>query len=411
MKHLLIYILLSSVLLAETIGDNERRRSQEHKFPGYFLVPFPYSLPGIGKGLGIVGISNNIKQTQTDLLATAFIGDVEGGGGGIKDFYLFDKRLKAEFFYQFFNKAQFQNYNKRGMDTKKNDYFILSVDKMEFLATRLTLSYYERMLEFYILNYYNRFKLGNITDIDGNIETKSDGNYASSSIYTSGFIFDYTDDRTDPRGGIRFETSVNYTPKKSKEKSKYYVWDRSVTGYIPVGRQSTIAVNYFRSDSILQEKGETDFYKVAEDISVKNCIQGSGKSCEDYVNNQIAENRYGTASSIGGRSRLRAYTEKRFFGAHTEFYGAEFRWNMTEEKSLFDLWFMKDMRTNVQTAFFYEVGSVADDIKDLGKTTRDSYGMGLRMLTGSGLVYRLDMATADEGSEVTMIINYPWEIF
>jgi len=72
---------------------------------------------------------------------------------------------------------------------------------------------------------------------------------------------------------------------------------------------------------------------------------------------------------------------------------------------------MKDIRTNIQTAFFYEKGSVAEKTADLGKIERSSYGAGIRMITASGLVYRFDVADGDEDFEVTVIINYPWELF
>ena len=72
---------------------------------------------------------------------------------------------------------------------------------------------------------------------------------------------------------------------------------------------------------------------------------------------------------------------------------------------------MKDIRTSIQSAFFYERGSVADDEKNLGENEKQSYGAGVRLITGSGLVYRFDIASGDEGYEYTMILNYPWELF
>jgi hypothetical protein len=50
-------------------------------------------------------------------------------------------------------------------------------------------------------------------------------------------------------------------------------------------------------------------------------------------------------------------------------------------------------------------------VADLGKAEAHSYGAGLRMVTASGLIYRLDGATGEEGFEMTMMINYPWEVF
>ena len=66
------------------------------------------------------------------------------------------------------------------------------------------------------------------------------------------------------------------------------------------------------------------------------------------------------------------------------------------------------MRTNVQLAFFAEMGRVAEKSDDLWGSYRSSYGVGIRMLTGSGIVYRMDIAAGDEGIEYTIIFSYPW---
>lgn len=62
-------------------------------------------------------------------------------------------------------------------------------------------------------------------------------------------------------------------------------------------------------------------------------------------------------------------------------------------------------------AFFYETGSVADHLDEPGSIMRSSYGAGFRIVTGSGLIFRADVATGSEGPATTMIIGYPWEIF
>ena len=41
---------------------------------------------------------------------------------------------------------------------------------------------------------------------------------------------------------------------------------------------------------------------------------------------------------------------------------------------------------------------------------RQSYGAGLRVVTASGLVYRLDLATGDEGPQPSVFFQYPWEL-
>ena len=181
-----------------------------------------------------------------------------------------------------------------------------------------------------------------------------------------------------------------------------------------MGKRSSWVFNYYRSDAHVLKEGETDYDLLADQMGLDCSVltdPSKQHECESVIHNTLAANKYGTASSLGGRSRLRSYSEGRFSGAHTQFYGTEFRWNLTEEVTPFDIGFMKDIRTGVQAALFYERGSVAELIGDLGQNERYSMGCGVRMVTASGLVYRLDGATGDEGFEMTIIINYPWEIF
>jgi len=89
--------------------------------------------------------------------------------------------------------------------------------------------------------------------------------------------------------------------------------------------------------------------------------------------------------------------------------GLEFRWNMTEESTPFDYLIWKDVRTGIQYAFFAELGTVSELNNDLWKETRYSVGTGVRLITGSGGVYRADIATGDEGAELIIIFDYPWQ--
>jgi hypothetical protein len=93
------------------------------------------------------------------------------------------------------------------------------------------------------------------------------------------------------------------------------------------------------------------------------------------------------------------------------FYGTEVRWTLTEEAHPFDIFIAKDVRTVLQVALFYELGSVSDLRNELGNLYRPSYGAGFRMVTASGIVLRADVATGREGIETTIIFGYPWESF
>jgi len=415
MRKLLLLLFLSSYLYAELFSDIQRRRDQFLKDFGYFAAPVPYSLPGIGEGLLLFGMANNIKKSQTDLMFNIISGDVGGYGFGIGDLYLIDKHLKVEILQSNLDKASVQSYSSRGMNSNEDDYLNIQIKKAQFTAIRTTVSFYEKMLEFYFMNYINKFSIDSLRDKDGTVILgTSDGLTYDTKSYIIGFMVDYTDDRQDPREGLRFDASVDYAPEDTAGSADFYISSFNTTLYIPFGRRSSWAFNYFRSDAHVIHQGIVDYNQVSQNMgldctTIADPVQKS--KCENVINNTITANRYGTATSLGGRGRLRSYPEGRFKGAHTQFYGTEFRWNMTKERSPFDIWFMKDIRTGIQSAFFYERGSVAELTSDLWKNEHESYGFGIRMITASGLVYRLDLAHGDEGYETTMIINYPWEIF
>ncbi|MBU3917811.1 hypothetical protein KKA14_19980, partial [bacterium] len=74
----------------------------------------------------------------------------------------------------------------------------------------------------------------------------------------------------------------------------------------------------------------------------------------------------------------------------------------------FNFWIWKDIATGFQLAAFWETGSVAEEKKDLGIETRSTYGLGFRVVSASGSVYRMDQAFGNEGAEFIMIVSYPW---
>jgi hypothetical protein len=46
----------------------------------------------------------------------------------------------------------------------------------------------------------------------------------------------------------------------------------------------------------------------------------------------------------------------------------------------------------------------------VGDIWRSSTGIGLRMVTASGVVFRADVATGREGVSPSIFIGYPWEL-
>lgn len=415
----IILSILQVTLLAsfmQTSEAMERRRDQFISEPGHYIIPMPYSLPGIGDGFLIAGTYNNAHESHVDYIGFLLTGDLEGGGLVIKDVHLIDEKLIADFSYQYLTKGTVNNYNERGMASGENDYTLLDFEDNEYGAVRLTSTFYDRMFEVNAGVLNGKGTLVRIRDRDGNEILETSGVSGEDfTMFTIGVLLDWTDDYHDPRRGVRYQASRWWRDETDSAVSDYYQIEHNLTGYVPMGKRSTWAFNYFRSDAHVTRKGDTDFASV-ESRAGLNCSDSSltleqQNLCTSVVNNQVANNTYGTAAGLGGWGRLRSYPNDRYKGAHVEFYGTEFRWNITEEFKPFNIGIAKDIRTGIQFAVFYERATVADDKAEFRNIWRDSYGIGARMVTASGLVIRGDYATGDEGPEVTVIVGYPWESF
>ena len=406
--------LLSSA--ADTSPFPERRKPQFQKDSGYYLFPTPYSIPGLGEGLAVVGVAMNVADTYTDLFGFGLTGDMGGAGLGILDVHLVPETLILDINLESFNKATMTSFSKRGMDTQKHDYSLLEFDNFQFAGGRLTSTFFDRRFEVYGGSYLLNMKLDAILNNEGNttvdIQNPTPWRTHVSAVGTR---IDLTDDYADPRRGLRTDVSRWWSPPRGQSDPNYYIMEYSASFYVPLATRNTWVFNVFRSDAHVVRKGGTDPVVINLEQDMK-CDSSTltfkeQQDCWEVIDNIIAANTYGTVNAFGGTSRLRSYPQDRYKGAHSVFYGTEFRWNLTEKARPFDIFIAKDIRTVLQVAFFYETGSVADKREDLGDIMRSSYGVGFRMVTASGVVLRADVAAGNEGFETTIILGYPWESF
>ena len=393
----------------------ERRRDQFPKDFGYAIFPFPHRLPGIGSGLSFAAAGLNIADTHTDAYGIVFAGDVKGGAIGVGDIHLVPRTLILDLGYSSISKAAFQSYSQRGMNTSKDDFRLLEVGDTEYYGARMTATFYERRLEIHGARYEGASRLKSIRDKEGNVIIEAQDPPRDRGHTTLlGARLDLTDDYADPRRGLRVDVTRSQSPPRGSGPDSF-VMDYNTTAYFPFGLRNTLALNLLRSDAFVLRQGETNPAALQQQLGV-NCASIADPTqqqfCNDVINTTIANNRFGTATSLGGFDRLRAYPQGRFRGAHTLFLGAEFRWNLTDERKPFDIFIMKDVRTSVQVAFFYEAGVTSDtrsDLHDFGNF-RNSYGAGLRIVTASGVVFRGDLGHGKEGFNAAVFIGYPWEL-
>lgn len=392
----------------------DRRKDQFMNDPGYYVFPMPYSIPGVGAGVGVIGIGMNVGGTYTDLFGFALAGGLQGWGAGVSDIHLVPRKLILDVTSIQFGKSTITSYQQRGMETDKHDFSYLQFDNYGFTGGRLTATFFDRMFEVYGGGYRIGSQLDKVLDQNKNTIQDIQGSPQwRTSVYGLGVRGDLTDDYYDPRKGFRLDVSRWWSPPATSSNPDFYRIEYNATAYLPLGKHSTWLFNYFRSDAVVVRQGATNRADVENEQGLK-CGSLTGEDqvkCNQIVDNIIAANTYGTATGLGGTSRLRSYPDNRFVGAHTVFYGTEVRWNLTEEARPFDIFIAKDVRTVLQVAMFYEMGSVADHREDLGNIFRSSYGAGFRMVTASGIVLRADLATGREGIETTIILGYPWESF
>ncbi|OGG99024.1 MAG: hypothetical protein A2600_00860 [Candidatus Lambdaproteobacteria bacterium RIFOXYD1_FULL_56_27] len=389
----------------------ERRTDGGTKEFGWFFAPTPIKLEGIGQGVPVFGLLSNFYET-TDLI---FVKTLPGGDFDL-NVYLLDQLpaftdhilLTAGSFDQL---ATYSLYG-RGVDSSKDDFIRpLARSKGNFYQVKL-LGWEERLQGFYQV-FRGTQEVRKTYDAKGNLlsEQTSKNDFDGK---TYGAILDLTDEVVDPRIGVRM--GRKYIPSKSNIalKSDITVVDTDFNVYIPFFHKDTLVMSGFLSTSQIDRSGVTD-EATARVIYNQNCdptspFYSACKASEDkLVNEFLSYNRYGNATPLGGSNRLRSYPQGRFSAGSTSYQGIEYRFNLADDPKEVNWFFLGGIQTLFQVAFFAEQGTVSETRSGLGSNLKSSYGAGLRALI-SGFVYRLDVATGNEGVGVTLFIDYPMQL-
>ena len=404
--------IFSSVAAYAGVTVPDRRKDQFPTSPAHLVVPLPYSYPGIGGGLFLMGNFSNLRETTTDFLAMVVTGDAGGYILQFDEVPIIDQRLFVKLYYQDIDRAQVNQYDVRGMEgTSKNEFTLLDVTLARNQTIELNLTFYDRRLNFLYQHMDQEFELEAIRDHDGDLIIELDEPYrGKESNETFGVYVDLTDDYLDPRKGMRFGLHYQDQPKAKADDPSYYLLNYNMSLYLPMFMTDTLALNYYQSNAHVTKKGNTNPADIRAELGFNcapldtECLQSEQKLVDVFINHRTN----GTSASLGGKERLRSYPQDRFKGGHSAYFGIEYRWNFKQEAKPFNYLFWKDVRTGLQVAFFGEIASVSEKSGDLWDETRSSYGAGLRLVAASGAVYRADIANGDEGSELTVFFFYPW---
>ena len=413
-----LFIFLTLFLLCENsvafeLVPERRSAVADGKF-GWLVAPTPISIQGIGTTVPITAILSNVYQSADIMAVKSIFGeDLDILALSLMEFPAFTEHVLLYGGY-FESQMPIKRYN-RGIDSDPDEY-ILPFQKTRGVFSQMKLNFYEKRLETYLQFNKGASQLITVFDADGNEFSNVDTSESQFEQYSIGTIIDLTDSRSDPRKGIRFgiESKFRLPQNQNRDNSDYYITDVDLAYYIPFFQKDTLVFNIYRSFATVTREGLVDETRLRSEKGL-GCTLGMPlyDQCYAAETKQILEiqsaNKYGTASSIGGSNRLRAYGAGRFRAGNSAFYGLEYRYNFSSEEKEINLFLLGGIKTLFQLAAFAEAGTVNDDAEKLHENLKPSYGIGFRAIISS-LVYRFDIATGDEGVGFTIFIEYPFEL-
>ena len=412
LSGILLMMYFSSVSYAGVI---ERRKDQFGRDFSYYVYPIAIEVPGLGKASGFGGSVLNMGGGDTDFTGYYMRGDINATGAALLDYHVIPRRLIFDVGYNDFL-VRPTSYS-RGIDSDPKDVIYPKVEGAYVLG-QMTLTFDQRRYEMFARMLSGRNRVLGVLDKNFQSFAGVDDSWKSGQSVSLGGSLDLTDDRLDPRKGIRFELSSKLPNEQGgQDSSQYFVNDYNLTGYVPMRVQDTLVFNLFHSHAYVTREGLTDYALLQQRYGL-NCTQypvGPPRdSCiaaeSKLLAGVLANNQYGTATGLGGTQRLRSFDNGRFNAGQSLSYGVEYRWNLTDERTPFNIYIAKGVRTGLQLAAFWERGTVSDYTDDLLKNGRTSYGIGARVIL-SGVVLRFDLANGDEGVKTQLWINYSWSMF
>ena len=200
-----VLILIGIGQLAKADVLPERRRDQFPSSFGYFVYPIAVQIPGLGSATGGGGTFVNVADSDTDLTAFYIDGDFHAAGLTALNMHLLPRRLILDVgWYEY--RVAFRQFE-RGIDSSPDKYIYPEVEGNGSTG-QLTLTFFDRRLDFYSRFGEQANQVNRVFNSDGSSEfLPADKRESTNQLLTLGVNIDLTDDRQDPRRGIRFEAN------------------------------------------------------------------------------------------------------------------------------------------------------------------------------------------------------------
>ena len=410
-KYIKFWFLLFFFIPSSTLSFDfppERSKSDAETELGWMVLPLPIVVEGIGSGIPIAAaISNIYKSTDLLMAKTFFEGDFEINLFSLSKIPLIDEKLLFSLGFTDLN-MPFRSYD-RGIESGKEDYY-QTLEKFNNNFVTLQSQFYKQRLELLLSYSIGGTKVEKIFDVDGNDFSNIQNPQRRWIDRSIGTQVDLTDNHLDPSEGLRIGILHSESNYSLNELSDYAVNDLNITAYFPFFETHTLLFNAFQSRSYITDNGIVDETSLRNKFGLGCDLETQTTACENAetrrINYWLKRNQSSKATALGGLNRMRAYSLGRFYAANSSNYVFEYRLNYSEKRTPMNWIFLGGIRTVLQTSFFYETGSVSDEVSQLHEKMKSSFGVGFRAII-SGLIYRFDLAKGDDGIAPTLFINYP----
>lgn len=162
-------------------------------------------------------------------------------------------------------------YYNRGIDSDQANVIYPKVEG-NYLLGQLTLTFDQRRYEMFARMLSGRNRLLGVLDKNGQPFAGVDTGWKTGDTLSLGGSFDLTDDRLDPREGVRLEFASRLPSSNSPDASEYFVNDYNLTAYVPMRGWDTLAFNIFHSRAYVTREGLTDYSLLQQRYGL-NCNQ------------------------------------------------------------------------------------------------------------------------------------------
>ena len=256
-----LFVLVSFLAFTASAQVPERRNDPFPTEEAWYIIPAPFSAPGLGSGLFVAGLWSNIAESHSDLFVGKVKGDFDATFAGLLDNHIIDETLILDVSGGVINEAIVTSYQGRGFDSDPKNYNTFKVGDGEGTGGRIMLTFWERRLNAFATQFLQSSCLKDVYEADGTLIYEPDSAAKTKvGMQSRGLLLDFTDDWGDPRKGLKLSHNQNgfvglNSDGRSPEQS---IIDQNVTAYLPMGEQSTWVFNVFQSKAVVTKQGLTD---------------------------------------------------------------------------------------------------------------------------------------------------------